>query len=158
MNRGFALGLALGFLAAGLVGEVGRVTTVTHAQPTPPTPPPGQSIRLGPPEFPSALPMSPQLPPPAPRETLEPPLNLAGAVVARPAANPAATRTIPELLQRLDKLKQQKIDLERESKETVELIQKRYQEQRKAVEQLREQLQKLGIVGEPDAADGASGT
>jgi hypothetical protein len=57
--------------------------------------------------------------------------------------------TIPQLLQRLEKMRQQKITLERESRETVRLIQQKFQEQKRAVEQTRNELQQQGIATEP---------
>jgi hypothetical protein len=118
------LGVAVGFVAAGLLGVGGRLATSGVAQ-QPHAPPPPTIDRV-------QLPDTPAPPPAIQREP-----------------------TIQELLARLDGLKRQQGDLEKQYRDAAEQVRKKYEAEREALGRVRAELERRGIL-RPEAPTGAS--
>jgi hypothetical protein len=134
MSRGFVWGVAVGFVAAGLLGVGGRLASSGVAQ---------QPAAGAPPQ--RAAPLSP-----------DPDRGLQPAPAVDVTAPPAAQRepTIRELLAQLDGLKRQQGDLERQYREAAEQVRKKYEAEREALDRVRADLERRGIL-RPEAPAGA---
>ncbi len=135
-----------------------RTVPTTPPAPTPPPPPVGGTAPVPLPPVPAAAPPAADLAPPLPPAG---PVTLTGAAKtankeSAPAPVPTAAienQDIKQLLAQLSQVRAERAQLDEKERQTIQAVKRKYQEQKKALEQLARELRQLGISCDDGAAD-----